>query len=112
MSLSEQQRLFVKLIGTLIDHAYANGYELTWGEAWRTPEQAALNARRGVGILHSLHTIRLAVDLNLFITGVYQVDGAAHEPLGQFWETLHPLCRWGGHFGDGNHYSMEWHGRQ
>jgi hypothetical protein len=27
--------------------------------------------------------------------------------LGEFWEGLHPLCRWGGRFNDGNHYSIE-----
>jgi hypothetical protein len=112
MTLSEQQRLFVKLIASLIDYAYGQGFELTWGEAWRTPQQAHWDAAHGTGIRNSLHVIRLAVDFNLFIGGVYQTDGAAHEPLGRFWETLHPLCRWGGHFGDGNHYSMEWHGRQ
>ena len=112
MTLSEQQRAFVKHVGTLIDHAYANGFELTFGEAMRTKQQAAWNAAHGTGIAHSLHMIGLAIDLNLFIGGVYQADGSAHEPLGKFWETLDPLCCWGGHFGDGNHYSMTYGGRK
>lgn len=112
MTLSQQQRLFVQLIGKLIAYAYENGFELTWGEAWRTPEQAKIYARQGKGIANSLHTDRLAIDFNLFIKGVYQTNGDAHKPLGEWWEKQHPLCRWGGRFRDGNHYSMEYGGRK
>lgn len=112
MTLRDHQSLFVKLLPRLIDFAYAEGYELTLGEAWRTPEQAALNAKNGKGIMASLHIDRLAVDLNLFIDGVYVTGTAAHKPLGEFWESLHPSCAWGGRFNDGNHYSLSWQGRK
>lgn len=112
MTLSQQQRLFTQLVGQLIERAYAMGYELTFGEAHRTQEQAALNARKGKGIRNSLHCDRLAVDLNLFINGKYVSDGDKHRPLGEWWEERHPLCRWGGRFHDGNHYSMEYQGRK
>ena len=50
------------------------------------------------------------------------MDSMAHKPFGEFWESLHPDCRWGGNwdkdnnpfeFGenDGNHYSLEHEGR-
>ena len=112
MTLGEQQRRFTELVGRLIQWAYANGYELTWGEAYRTPEQAASNAQTGAGISNSLHTKRLAVDLNLFIDDAYKTDSEAHRPLGEYWKSLDPLCRWGGDFRkpDGNHYSMEHEG--
>ena len=112
MTLGEQQRRFTELVGRLIQWAYANGFELTFGETYRTPEQAALNAKTGAGISNSLHTKRLAVDFNLFVDDVYKTDSEAHRPLGEKWESMHPLCRWGGRFSkpDGNHYSMEHEG--
>lgn len=120
MTLGDKQRLFTLLVSQLIDHAYHNmGYELTFGEAYRTPEQAAINASKGIGIKNSVHTKRLAVDLNLFLDtspdkddDIYQTNSEAYKELGQYWKTLHPLCRWGGDFHkpDGNHFSMEHEG--
>ena len=108
MTLSQKQRLFTKLVGQLITWSYAHGYELTFGDAYRTPEQAAANASAGKGIKASLHTIRLAVDLNLFINGEYRTRTEDYKPLGDFWTSLDPLCRWGGNFSkpDGNHFSL------
>lgn len=113
-SLSEKQRLFTQNIAKLIEFAYASGYGLTFGEAWRTPEQAALNAKRGTGIAGSLHQLRLAVDFNLFKDGTFLTKPETHAFLGAYWKTLHPLNRWGGDFKsrDANHYSMEHEGRQ
>jgi len=114
LTLRQKQSLFVKLVAKLIDFAYEEGYELTFGEAWRTPEQAALNAAAGTGISTSLHTERLAIDLNLFKHNKFLTDTESHRPLGEHWERLHPLCRWGGRFTrpDGNHYSLEHDGRK
>lgn len=112
MTLRQKQSLFVRLVSALLIEADARGYELTFGETWRPPETAALYAKQGKGIKNSLHCQRLAIDLNLFRDGKYLSSTAAHQPLGEFWEGLHPLCRWGGRFGDGNHYSLEHGGRK
>lgn len=108
MTLGEKQRRFAELVGKLILWAYGEGYELTFGECYRTPEQAALNARSGAGISNSLHTKRLAIDVNLFVEGVYQTSSEAYRPLGDYWKTLDPEAAWGGDFGkpDGNHFSL------
>lgn len=109
MTVGEQQRLFTRLIASLIQYAYAQGYELTFGEAWRTPEMVAIYAQRGSGSKNSVHPDRLAVDFNLFKDGRFLTTTEDHAPLGAFWKSLHPLCRWGGDFPtrpDGNHYSM------
>lgn len=113
MTLRERQSLFVRLVALLIERAYADGYELTFGEAWRTPEQAARNELAGIGSRNSLHVARLAVDLNLFRAGKWLSDSESHRPLGEFWKGLHPDCRWGGDFKrpDGNHYSLAMDGR-
>lgn len=114
MTLREKQSLFVRLVGKLIEYAYSQGYELTFAEAYRPPELARLNAQNGSGITNSLHCDRLAIDLNLFRAGIYMDRTEHHQPLGEFWESLHPDCRWGGRFKgrpDGNHYSMTYGGR-
>lgn len=112
-TLGTQQRRFLPLVARLIDFAYAQGFELTAGELYRTPEQAALNAQSGSGIAHSLHTQRLAIDLQLFKDGVYLTDSAAYKPLGDFWKGLAQECCWGGDFvtrADGNHFSLSFGG--
>lgn len=112
MTLREKQSLFVRLVAELIQFATLEGYDLTFGEAWRTPEQAALNAKSGKGIKNSLHIDRLAIDLNLFKDGKYLTGVEGHDVLGAWWEKLHPLCRAGFRFGDPNHYSLEHEGRK
>ena len=70
-SLRAKQSRFVRLVAKLVEFATERGYDLTFGEAWRTPEQAKLNAEKGIGIANSLHTERLAIDFNLFKDGVW-----------------------------------------
>lgn len=109
MTLGQKQRLFTRLVGRLIEHAYSQGYELTFGATFRAREW-------GVGKMpeRSLHAQRLAVDFNLFKDGKFLTRSEDHLPLGEWWEKQHPLCRWGGRFRapDGNHYSMEHEGVQ
>ena len=116
MTLREQRCLFTRLVAQLITQVeLMTGYELALGEVRRTQAQANANAASGAGIAHSLHLDALAVDFDLYIGGVWQSSSAAHEPIGKLWKSLHPLCRWGGDFRpkiDGNHYSVEWQGRQ
>jgi hypothetical protein len=112
MTLRQKQSLFVVLVGRLIARATGLGYELTFGETYRSPEEAARLAKLGKGIKTSLHTQRLAIDLNLFRDGRYLSSTESHRELGEWWERQHELCRWGGRFSDGNHYSLEHQGRQ
>lgn len=111
MTLRQKQSFFAGLVSRLIQRAEATGYEVTFGEAYRSPEEAARLAKLGKGIANSLHTQRLAVDLNLFKDGVYLSSSESHRSLGEWWEAQHPWCRWGGRFGDGNHYSITHNGR-
>jgi hypothetical protein len=110
MTLGEKQRHFPLMVAALVTWAYEQGFEITFGEAYRTPEQAALNAKSGAGIANSLHTQRLAIDLNLFLSGEYQTQTEAYRPLGEKWESMGGA--WGGRFTkpDGNHFSLEWQG--
>lgn len=115
MDLIEKQQVFVYRVAELVSWAWANGYKLTYGETWRTPEQAALNAKTGKGIKNSLHGERLAVDFNLFRGSKWLTRTEDFKPLGEYWESLstpEAKCAWGGHFGDGNHFSIEHGGRK
>jgi uncharacterized protein YcbK (DUF882 family) len=112
MTLRQKQSLLVRLIAQLVFFAEQEGYELTYGEAYRSPEEAARLAKLKKGIKNSLHTDRLAVDFNLFKNGKLLRKTEDHMVLGGYWESLHPLCRWGGRFGDGNHYSITHGGRK
>lgn len=114
MTLGQKQRHFTRLIGLLIEWAYQNGYELTFGDAYRDPRvHGAVGEKKSYSSASSLHKERLACDFNLFKGGQYLTTSEAHKPLGEFWKSLHPDCRWGGDFSspDGNHYSMTHGGR-
>ena len=83
----------------------SQGYEFTWGETTRGPAQIAHNVATGKGVRMTLHGIRLAMDINLFVNGKYQTSTEAYRPLGEEWERRGGT--WGGRFGDGNHFSLE-----
>lgn len=110
MTLLQKQFEFARLVPRLIDEAYRMGFTVTLGEAWRSKEEAARLAKLGKGIKNSLHTVRLAIDINLFKDGVYLTSTEAHRALGTWWEMQSAgkdyVTAWGGHFGDGNHYSI------
>lgn len=113
--LLAKQQLFASLLPRLIDHARELGYEVTLGEAWRPEFTATEYARRHIGIKLSLHRDRLAIDLNLFRAGIYLTDGSDYAALGHWWEQQSATgyeCCWGGHFADGNHFSIKHEGRQ
>lgn len=137
MTLGEKQQLFIRCFSQWLVWALGKGYQFSFGEAYRSDEQAEINALgetgrsqvanllrsafpslaakivnngKANGIRLTAHGDRLAVDLNLFKGGVYQSTTAAWTEPGEYWESLHPLCRWGGRFGDGNHLSIEHNG--
>jgi hypothetical protein len=113
VTLGAKQELFAELAATLIQKAVTLGYAVRLGETYRSPEEAARLAQLGVGARNSCHTLKLAIDLNLFKNGEFLKNTADHAPLGAWWKAQHPLCRWGGDFAkrDGNHYSLTHDGR-
>lgn len=109
----EKQSKFLQTVAIFIQKSTEMGYQLTLGEGWRPPELAQLYAKDGRGISNSLHCQRLAIDLNAFSKGIW-LDGSQDwqipllTQLGKLWESLDPLCAWGGRFErkDYNHYSF------
>ncbi len=99
MTLQQKQSIFAKNISLLVECMFDNDYSVTFGETYRTPEQAEFYAKSGKGIKDSLHCKRLAMDLNLFDeNGKYLEAKKDYEPFGVYWKSLNPANRWGGDF--------------
>ena len=96
MTLRKIQSKFAQMVGLLITHIYLKGYECTLGDASRID-------RRG-HCTNSKHYTRRAIDINLFLDGVYLTSTESHAIFGEYWESLGGT--WGGRFKnpDGNHY--------
>ena len=106
MTLQKKQAKFAQMVARLIDQAFAMGYEVTIGDAYRDPRVfGAIGVRQGYGHPKSAHKMRLAIDLNLFKNGAFLQSSEDHRPLGEWWESQGGT--WGGRFDDGNHYSLE-----
>jgi radical SAM superfamily enzyme YgiQ (UPF0313 family) len=100
MSLGERQELFSLMIAKLIAKIYETGYQVRVGDFMakpRTPLEHKAN---------SLHYEKCAGDLNLFQNGKFLDKTEDHTQFGAYWESLHPKCRWGGRYNDGNHYEV------
>jgi hypothetical protein len=100
MTLGERQEMFSVCIADLIQHMYANGYRVRCGDFWAKPRQPLEHKA------NSLHYEKCAADLNLFLNGVLLEKTEDHAAFGKYWESLHSFCRWGGRYGDGNHYEF------
>ena len=113
-SLRERQSLLTKCLGALLQYAGEQNLELTLGEGFvQTPRKTRDGklVADGVHQVNSLHYVRLAQDLCLFIDGVYISDGShpAWKNLGEYWEALSPGdTSWGGRFPsmDSNHFEV------
>lgn len=110
LTLRQKQSKFARMLAILIQEFTMRGYEITLGEAYRSPQEAERLAKLGKGISNSLHTSRLAIDINLFKNGRHLSSTEAHREIGEWWERQGGS--WGGRFSrqDGGHYSLEHNG--
>ena len=97
MSLRKRQSEFAYAIGKLINFIYECGDEVTFGDTYPGKFKHSPTGKHPKG---------LAVDLNLFINGIYQESTEAHAKYGAYWKGLGGI--WGGDFKnkDGNHYEF------
>jgi len=99
--LWKKRELFSRLIPLLITRMITEGYVPLIGKD---------------GLKHmpkSLHYDGLAMDIDLFLNNKYCDKTEDHKVFGEYWESLHPDCCWGGSWGaDGNHYSITYLGRK
>lgn len=132
MKLGEKQELFARLECQIVPKAVSLGLQVRKKECQRMPEQCFYNATHcgtckeieshsnhagdhdfhSIGIELSVHRDGLAQDIIVTRNGAVLWDTESYRELGEWWEELHPLCRWGGSFSDGGHFSLEHRGRQ
>ena len=106
MTNNDHQRIFCVHSARLVLWVNSlDGYFVTRGWGYR-PDwvQATMRAFGVTQKMVTLHSKRLADDYCLFINGVYQKSTESYKPLGDYWESLNPLNRWGGRYSDGNHF--------
>jgi hypothetical protein len=112
MTLREKQSIFIFNVALLIiwtnKREDGKKFRLTGGELWRTDEQQAIYLKEGkTKLKRSRHQDRLAIDLNLFIDGKYQIDKEAYKPLAEYWKSLNPDNIAGYDWNwDANHFEM------
>lgn len=115
MSLTEHQYEFTKDVADLIIYAQIVGIKLTFGEVYRTKYQQVKYVNDGLSnTLLSLHRKRLAVDFNFFVDGKLTYQKEAVQELGDYWESLSPLNKWGGNwksFKDIPHFERNYKGK-
>lgn len=104
MTLLQKQQTFTRRVAKLLMWFSDNGYEVTFGETVRSPEEAKRQGRKS-----RLHGCRLAIDFNLFKDGKWLTETEDFRQAGEYWESLSTpdcKCSWGGDFNDGNHFSI------
>lgn len=92
-----EQASFLLDMGKLVAFATEQGFTVTGGELFRTPEQQDIYVRTGRSKTSaSYHLKRLAIDLNFFLDGKLVYDAQALRPVGDYWQSLSPQNSWGG----------------
>lgn len=112
-ALADKQAEFTRLQARLVRWVYTFRFKdgrprrLRDGWAYRS---MLCNKAVG-GHKRSRHKTRLARDWILDIWNgekwVYQRSTKAYREIGEAWERMHPDARWGGRWGDGNHFSFQ-----
>jgi hypothetical protein len=105
--LGDKRKLFTRCICLLLEKMLDDGYEPMLGRDGEKHME------------HSLHYDGLATDVILTRDGVILDRTADHQAFGEFWESLHPDCWWGGPGikedglkSDGGHYSVTYGGKK
>lgn len=123
LTLRERQSLFAVLKARLVLWISEQGWSYVEGEGFVGDTDAADGDHDGPHKAGGAHYTKLGEDGALFIGGhwygdVYQggryvSEGGSAEwrRIGEKWEGMHPLCRWGGRFRDDNHLSIAHEGR-
>lgn len=111
--LREQQNFFVEDVITILMFILSlEGYTVSFGEAHRPDEMQKIYLEKGLTkTLESYHQKRLAIDLNIFVNGKLTYDKKLLQVIGDKWESLNPLNRWGGNFKsfvDAPHFERAW----
>jgi hypothetical protein len=116
MTLGEKQELFAYLYAKWVLWVYeVKGWRLRESEGYVGDTDAADGDYDGPHKKGGGHYLKIARDVNLFVGGKWLSKGNEPEwaEAGKHWESLDPLCRWGGKFAspDANHLGLFHEGR-
>lgn len=108
MSLNAKQAEFTRCLGRLLVWCEDNNIHVIGAELYRTPAQARLYASEGRGIVNSVHTKKLAIDLFIYKDGTVSWEMDDYAAIGAYWKSLNEVARWGGDFKnrDAVHFSF------
>jgi len=111
MSLRDSQWEFAKDVRRLLAFIETKTkLTISLGEVYRTKEQQLMYLEEGKSkTMNSLHRDRLALDLNFFLGEELTGKKEDLQPIGDFWESLNKLNRWGGNwdFYDAAHFERK-----
>jgi hypothetical protein len=114
VNLRQKQSAFAHALATLILWIEEQGWEVTLAEGFVGTTDAADGDYDGPHMKNGQHYNQLGQDLNLFIHGDHITNGEhpAWLAIGARWKQIDSMARWGGDFGDANHFSFEHEGRK
>ena len=103
LKLWQHQAKFTEDFHLLLNFIAVLGLIPVMAEVFRTIEQEIEYIKEGKSHLtdpnHCMHVLKCAGDLELFLpAGSLLIDEATWQKIGDYWESLDPLNRWGGNF--------------
>jgi len=99
MSLSDEQFEFAQDVTRLFMFLLMSGVKFTIGEVLRTKEQQQIYFDTDKSkTLNSKHLEKKAIDLNFWINGELTFKVEDLRFIGEFWGSLNPENKWGGHW--------------
>lgn len=115
LTLGQLRRIHTSLVPKLLIKMQERGYEPSLDEGFvgrsidkpseDTPHRRDGGHLRGTAIDINLHKCpHVPVHFPPCPKPDYITSSEAHRPFGEYWITLHPLCRWSP--SDGNHYGL------
>ncbi|WP_170000592.1 M15 family metallopeptidase [Campylobacter sp. RM9328] len=99
MTLGNHQEAFMQDVANILAYLHDNGYTVRGGDLQRSKEQQKIYFNQGKSkTLKSNHLLKCAVDLHIFRNGRLLQDKHDLQAIGDYWEALNNLNRWGGNF--------------
>jgi hypothetical protein len=109
MTLSDYQDIFLDNVALLLIFSKEKGFKRTGSYLKRDMQTQQMLFDKGLSkTLKSNHLRSLAIDLNFFLNGKLTYKKEDLQAVGDYWESLHELNRWGGNwkFSDTPHFEM------
>lgn len=121
LPLGQKQELFAQLWSTFLAWFHLHPtWRMRFAEGYVGDTDGADGDHDGPHMEGGAHYHKLAQDFDFFLVEMgssrlhLDKDHPFWHECGEFWLSLHPFCRWGGHFKvkDYDHFSLEHNGVQ